>query len=162
VNLQVTIIASGIPASLRVLSQDEAQKSIALTVNSSPQGALLKVDGADAGTTPKVILVGPGKHQLAFSKDAYQSGVFPVEIGANDTSGGTVNYELAPSPLDTIELRDGTVLSGSLDSIQGMDVVVRVGGTLQRIDRNKVKSILLAEREPATPSDRPPAKAEPK
>jgi hypothetical protein len=38
-----------------------------------------------------------------------------------------------------------------------MDVVVRVGGELQRIDRNKVKWILLVEREAPEPSSLPPA-----
>lgn len=153
VKLQVTIMATGSPASIRVMSLAETRRPIALTVNSSPQGALLKVDGAEAGTTPKVILVGPGKHELTFSKDGFRVGVFPLEIGANDASGGAINFELAALPFDTIELRDGTVLSGDLESIEGMEVVVRVGDTLQRIDRNNVQRILLAQREAPAPSD---------
>lgn len=160
VKFQVTVMATGTPASLRVVDREVSHK-ITLTVNSAPQGALLGVDGVEAGTTPKLIEVGPGKHQLTFSKDGFRTGVFPLEIGANDVSGGTVNYELGASQFDTIELRDGTVLSGDLDSVQGMDVVVRVGGTLQRVDRNKVKRILLVEREPAQPSDLPPVEAKP-
>jgi hypothetical protein len=162
VKLQANIMASGSPASIRVLSQDEAQKPVALTVNSSPQGALLKVDGVEAGTTPKLILVGQGKHQLTFSKEGFQNGAFPIEIDANDASGGSVNFQLAVSQFDTIELRDGTILNGELDSIQGMDVVVRIGDTIQRIDRNKVKRILLTERAPLATSDVPPVATKPK
>ncbi|HUV68897.1 MAG TPA: PEGA domain-containing protein [Terracidiphilus sp.] len=156
VKFQIKIMATGIPASLRIMSQAESQKPITLTVNSSPQGALLKLDGVDAGTTPALIEVAPGKHQLTFGKDGFKVGLFSLEIGKNDVSGGAINFELGKVQFDTIELRDGTVLSGDLDSIQGMDVVVRIGGTLQRIDRNKVKRIILIEREPLTPSDLPP------
>ncbi|HUX27233.1 MAG TPA: PEGA domain-containing protein, partial [Terracidiphilus sp.] len=156
VKFQIKIMATGIPASLKVMSQAESQKPITLTVNSSPQGALLKLDGVDAGTTPALIEVAPGKHQLAFGKDGFKVGLFSLEIGKDDVSGGAINFELGKVQFDTIELRDGTALSGDLDSIQGMDVVLRIGGTLQRIDRNKVKRIILIEREPLTPSDLPP------
>jgi hypothetical protein len=161
VKFQMTFMASGAPVSLKVMSAAEPPKQITLTVNSSPQGALLKVDGKDAGTTPRLIQVGPGKHQLTFSKDGFRVGVFPLEISANDVSGGTVSYELGTAQFDTIELRDGTVLTGDLDAVRGMEIVVRVGGTLQSIDRNKVKRILLVEREPAQPSDLTPVEAKP-
>jgi PEGA domain len=161
VKFQMTFMASGNPASLKVLSSVEQPKLITMTVNSSPQGALLKVDGTEAGATPKLIQIGPGKHQLTFSKDGFRTGVFPLEISANDVSGGTVSYELGTSQFDTIELRDGTVLTGDLDSVRGMEVVVRAGGVLQSIDRNKVKRILLVQREPAQPSDLPPPENKP-
>ncbi|MDR3793593.1 MAG: PEGA domain-containing protein [Terracidiphilus sp.] len=157
VRFQTSFMASGSPASLQVVAQPESQRRITLTVNSVPQGASLKVDGVDAGITPKLIEIGPGKHRLDFSKDGFRSGVFPLEIGARDVSGGSISYELGAALFDTIELRDGTVLSGDLDSIQGMDVVVRIAGSLQRIDRNKVKRILLAQREAPEPSSLPPA-----
>ncbi len=160
--IQAAIVASGSPVKIQVLSQDEAHKPVALTVNTSPQGALLKVDGVEAGTTPKLILVGQGKHQLTFSKEGFQNGAFPIEIGANDASGGSINFQLAVSQFDTIELRDGTVINAELDSIQGMDVVVRIGDTVQRIDRNKVQRILMIQREPPAPSDAPPAATKPK
>jgi hypothetical protein len=41
------------------------------------------------------------------------------------------------------------VLSGDLVSVNGMEVVVRIGGNAQTFDRNQVKRILLTEREPA-------------
>ena len=52
-------------------------------------------------------------------------------------------------PYDRIELRDGTVLSGDLVAVSGMEVRVRVAGTIQSLDRNKEKRILLTERDPA-------------
>lgn len=157
VKFQTTIMASGTPASLQVLVPTEAQRVISLTVNSVPQGAMLKVDDVDSGPTPKLIQIGPGKHRLYFSKDGFRAGVFPLEIGANDVSGGSISYELGAAQFDTVELRDGSVLNGDLNSIEGMDVVIRVGGTLQRIDRNKVKRILLVERDTPEPSNLPPA-----
>ena len=66
-----------------------------------------------------------------------------------------MSYELGAAQFDTIELRDGTVLSGDLDSINGMNVVIRVGGVLQQFDRNRVKRILLVERDAPEPSSLP-------
>jgi hypothetical protein len=147
VKFQTTFSTSGNPVSLSVVSQSDIVKTISITVNSVPQGASVSVDGVDAGTTPKLINVGAGKHRLSFGKDGFKVGVFPLEIGPNDVSGGSVSYELSSASFDTIELRDGSVLNGDLNSVSGMDVVIRVGGVLQHIDRNKIKRILLTERE---------------
>jgi hypothetical protein len=100
------------------------------------------------GTTPKVIDVGIGKHILEFEKEGFNPGKFPLEITSRDASGGSVSYELGAAALDTIELRDGSVLSGDLLSISGMQVQVRIGGNVQTLDRNQIIRILLAEREP--------------
>jgi hypothetical protein len=148
IRFQITVEASGAPVSLSVVASSDVARAISMTVNSVPQGALLKVDGVEAGLTPKIISVGAGKHELAFSKEGFLAGVFPLEIGPNDVSGGSVSYELGSAQLDTIELRDGSVLNGDLDSISGMDVVVRIGGVLQHISRNEVKRILFVQREP--------------
>jgi len=69
-----------------------------------------------------------------------------MEIGSDDASGGSVSYELGASAHDTIELRDGTVLSGDLQSISATEVVVRAGGKDLSYDRNQVKRITLVER----------------
>jgi hypothetical protein len=151
VKFQTMIQTSGVPATLSLVAVKMEPRTISLTVNSVPQGAMLKVDGADAGTTPKLIKVGLGKHLLAFSKDGFNAGTFPVEFGPDDVSGGSVSYELGTAQFDTIQLRDGTVLVGDLDSVAGMEVVVRTGGVLQHIDRNKIKSILLVQRQPPNP-----------
>ena len=146
VKFQVTLYASGKPASLALA--ENPPTTISITVNSIPQGAKLRVDGKESGATPKMIEVGVGKHLLEFSKDGFTAGKFPLEISPRDVSGGSVSYELGASSHDTFELRDGSVLTGDLISVNGMEVQLRVGGMLQTLDRNKVKRILLTEREP--------------
>lgn len=149
VKFQVTLAAMGVPASLTVSASSSAPRTVQMTVNSVPQGALLKVDGKEAGTTPKIVEVAIGKHLLEFSKEGFNPGKFPLEIGLRDTSGGSVSYELGSAAHDTVELRDGSVLSGDLVSVNGMQVQVRIGGNIQTFDRNQVKRILLTERDPA-------------
>lgn len=155
VKFQTTVDTSGAPVSVTVLAASQIPKAVSVTVNSVPQGALLKVDGSEVGTTPKLVSVGLGKHTLQFSKNGFNTGTFPLEIGPDDVSGGSVSYELGTSAFDSIELRDGTVLTGDLLSISGMDVTIRVGGSMQRVDRNKIKRIMLTER------DTPPTGAQP-
>ncbi len=158
IKFQTTVNASGAIASMEVVPQSlppELQpalppKTVTITVNSVPQGADFKLDGAASGTTPKVVTVGPGKHALLFSKEGFKPGTFPLEITQNDVSGGSVSYELGTAAYDTVELRDGSVLSGDVQSMTATEVMMRVGGTIQSIDRNKVKRIVLIEREPPT------------
>jgi hypothetical protein len=147
--------ASGIPVSMDISPRtlpSELQsylplKKISVTVNSVPQGADVKIDGNEAGTTPKIIQVAPGKHILEFAKEGFKTGNYPLEITAEDTSGGSVSYELGTSAHDTVELRDGSVLSGDVESVSPTEVVVRIGGTLQRLNRNQVKRIALIQRD---------------
>lgn len=85
-----------------------------------------------------------------------------MEIGPDDTSGGSVSYELGTSAHDTVELRDGTVLNGDLESVSATQVVVRMGGKDQEYDRNLVKKIMLVEREGTLPpAATQPAPAQP-
>ena len=130
------------------------RRLVAVTVNSIPQGAQLKVDGVDAGTTPKVIQVPVGKHRLEFIHEGFNNGTFPLEITPSDASGGVVSYELGSAVHDTVELRDGSVLSGDLESVSANEVVVRIGGKDTTYERNQVKRILLVER--AKPDALPP------
>jgi PEGA domain-containing protein len=156
VKFQTTVNASGTPVSVAIQDLAETHKEISLTVNSTPQGAMLRVDGADAGLTPRTIHVGVGRHTLTFSKEGFSAGNFPLEISTEDVSGGSVSYELGSSSFDSIELRDGSVLNGDLVSISGMDVEIRVGGSIQHIDRNKIKRVLLTQRDAPAPN-LPPA-----
>jgi hypothetical protein len=157
VKFATTIAAAGTPASLSVtpkqlpaeLAPMAPARKVSLTINSVPQGAVLKVDGVDAGETPKILQLTAGKHTLHFSKEGFNDGTFPLEIGPDDASGGSVSYELGTSAHDTIELRDGTVLTGDLLSLTATDATVRIAGAAQRFDRNQIKRILLVEREPA-------------
>jgi hypothetical protein len=147
VKFQINVDASGAPVSASVIATSDVPRRISVTVNSVPQGAVLKVDGAEVGTTPKMIQVGVGKHLLEFNKEGFNSGHFPLEIGPSDVSGGSVSYELGTSAHDTVELRDGTVVTGDLESISGTEVTVRVGGNRQVFNRNQVKRVLLVERD---------------
>jgi len=151
VKFQTTVMASGTPVSVSVTNLEQIPRSVSLTVNSTPQGATLKVDGNEVGITPRNITVGVGKHILTFSKEGFNNGNFPLEISRDDVSGGSVSFELGASAFDSIELRDGSVLSGDLVSISGMDIEIRVGGAIQHIDRNKVKRVMLVQRDAPTP-----------
>jgi len=142
----IEITPRALPAELRPLAPP---RMVSITINSVPQGAVLKVDGADTGTTPKIAKLAIGKHALDFHMEGFNDGTMPMEIGPDDASGGSVSYELGASAHDTLELRDGTVLTGDLESVSATDVVVRVGGTNQHFERNKIKRILLVQREPA-------------
>jgi hypothetical protein len=161
VKFQTTIASSGPPASLslvaRYLPKELAPMApprlVSITVNTVPQGAATKLDGVDVGTTPKIVQVGVGKHVLEFSKEGFNPGKFPFEMGPDDASGGSVSFELGTSAHDTIELRDGSVLTGDLVSVSGMEIVIKVGGTDQRLNRNQVKRILLVEREALAPAN---------
>ncbi|HZR55637.1 MAG TPA: PEGA domain-containing protein [Terriglobales bacterium] len=146
VKFQITLYASGNPVSVAVSAS--MPRLLSITVNSVPQGAVLKVDGKEVGTTPKIVEVAVGKHMLEFSKEGFNPGKFPLEMTSHDASGGSVSYELGSAAHDTIELRDGSVLSGDLVSVSGMQVQVRIGGNTQSFDRNQVKRILLTERDP--------------
>lgn len=160
IKFQTSFHAAGVPVSMKLapetlpaeLRPKAPPRTVSITINSVPQGAGLKVDGEDSGTTPKVIRVAPGKHLLEFSKEGFNPGKFPLEIGPDDASGGSVSYELGTLAHDTVELRDGTVLVCDVESMSGTDVVVHVGGAVQRIERNKVKRILLVERDAPAPA----------
>jgi hypothetical protein len=159
VKFQTFISASGTPESVTLaprslpaeLGPSAPPHTVSITVNSVPQGAEIKVDGVESGTTPKVLQLVVGKHLLEFSKEGFNTGHFPLEISPSDASGGSVSYELGTSAHDTIELRDGSVLNGDLESVSATEVTVKIGGRLQTFNRNQVKRILFVEREPLTP-----------
>ncbi len=159
IKFQTTVASSGQPASLSVsakylpkeLSPLAPPKMVSITVNTVPQGATAKLDGIEVGTTPKIVQAAVGKHTLEFSKEGFNRGTFPFEIGPDDSSGGSISFELGTSAHDTVELRDGSVVSGDLVSVSGMDVVIRVGGNDQHFDRNQIKRVLFVQRD-AVPS----------
>jgi hypothetical protein len=158
IKFQTTVQSLGSPASMELsanyvpaeLQPLAPPRKVSITVNSVPQGATLLVDGTEMGPTPKSVQLAVGKHSLAFAKEGFNPGTFPMEIGTDDVSGGSVSYELGTSGHDTLELRDGTVLVCDLVSVSGMEIKVRVAGTLQSLDRNKVKRILLTEHDPVS------------
>jgi hypothetical protein len=149
VKFEITLYASGVPASLTVAT--DAPRTLSITVNSVPQGAAVKLDGKDMGTTPKILDVAIGKHMLEFSKEGYNTGTFPLEMGPRDGNGGSVSYELGASAHDTVELRDGSVLTGDLLSVDATQIQIRIGGSMQTYNRNQIKRISLTQRDPASP-----------
>lgn len=132
-------------------------RTVAMRIFSAPSGAFLKVDGSDVGVTPKNVNFTVGHHVLEFGKAGFASGHYELDIDADEASGGTLTLELGGLDRDTIELRDGTVVTGDLQSISANDVVIRVGGQDQKFNRNKVKRISLVEREAVPPVVAKPA-----
>jgi hypothetical protein len=146
-------LTAGIPASVLLAAHNDANglptslKTVPLKIMSVPPGAKLKVDGQDAGTTPKAIYLLVGTHILEFSKEGYAPGSTPVDINADELAGGSITFELGGLSTDTVELRDGTVVQGDVVSISTAAVVLRVAGIDQSFDRNRVKRISFVERE---------------
>jgi hypothetical protein len=124
-------------------------KQVSISIFSVPSGALLKVDGKEVGTTPFAANLTVGSHLLSFQKEGYATGNYPLVISPGELAGGTVTYELGGSSHDTIELRDGSVITGDVESMDAASVVVEVGGKPQNFDRNQVKRILLVQRSTA-------------
>ena len=159
---------TGLPASLSLAAHNDTSgvptslRTLPLKIVSVPPGARLKVDGQDAGTTPKVVDLLVGTHILEFSKEGYATGSTPVDIAPDESPGGSVTFELGGLSRDTIELRDGTSVLGDVMSLSMTSVVVRITGQDHTYDRNKVKKITLVEREavqeptaiPTTPSSK--------
>ncbi len=139
---QLQFSAAGVPAGVTLL----AGKTIPLKVISVPPGASLKIDGEDAGVTPKMVDFTIGTHTLEFSKDGYAPGTTPLEVGADELPGGSISFELGGLTKDTVELRDGTVVLGDVISMSMTSITVRMEGKDQKYDRNQVKRILLVER----------------
>ena len=155
VKMQVNAQTVGTPATFTIIPQRlpaeiagaAPPKPIAVTVYSVPSGAKLSVDGKEIGITPISAQLVPGSHTLTFSKEGYNPGTFPMVVTPDQLSGGSVSFELGSAAHDTIELRDGSVINGDVQSMDAMQVVVMVGGTPQKFDRNQVKKLLLIERE---------------
>jgi|SRR5579859_765904 len=153
--IKVTASTAGTPVSLSVAASNlppELQsylplKMVSLTVYSVPSGAKLKVDGKEYGITPIAANLSVGSHTLEFVKEGYNNGTFPLVINPDQLSGGSVSYELGNSAHDTVELRDGTVLTADVESVDASSVTLHIAGNLQKLDRNQVKRILLVPRE---------------
>ena len=146
---QLQFSAAGDPAAISLL----AGKTIPLRVISIPAGANFKVDGTDEGVTPKMVDFTIGSHTLEFSKEGYATGSTPLDVGTDELPGGSVSFELGGLSKDTVELRDGTTILGDVISMSLTDVVLRVEGKDQKLDRNQVKKVMLVERVIEQPKD---------
>ena len=122
-------------------------KMVSMTVYSVPSGAKLSVDGKALGVTPVSVKLAVGSHTLNFEKEGFSPGNFPMSVSPDQLPGGSISFELGGAQHDTVELRDGTVLTGDLQYISATEVVMQIGGNLQKYSRNMVKKVLFVERE---------------
>jgi len=155
---QLNVSTSGMPTSLvlqprRVPPEFQSfmptmpARTISLTVNTVPQGATFNLDGSAMGTTPKRIDISSGQHLLTFSMMGYAPGNYPFEVKPEDVSGGSITVELGGMMHDTVQLRDGSVLTGDVESLSPTAMEIRIAGTIQKVDRNQISKILLIQRE---------------
>jgi hypothetical protein len=121
---------------------------IKMSVTSVPSGASLKLDSQESGVAPQVLSIAPGKHVLEFSKEGYATESTPLEIAEN-APPGSVELELSPLTLDTVVLRDGTVLLGNLTSVTNSGVNINVKGKPVKLERSRVARIVLGKRKPS-------------
>ena len=84
----------------------------------------------------------PGKHTLEFSKEGYATASTPVETVANALPG-SVEIELNSLTLDTVVLRDGTVLLGDVASMTATAININLKGKAMKLDRSRVARIVL-------------------
>jgi len=139
---QLQFSANSDPAAISLVGG----KTVPLRVSSVPPGARFKVDGADEGLTPKMVDFTIGSHTLEFSKEGYTTGSTPLDVGSDELPGGSVSFELGGLSKDTVELRDGSTLLGDVISMSMTEIVLRVEGKDQKLDRNQVKKLILVER----------------
>jgi PEGA domain len=145
--------AGGVPASINLVARSDANgvptslRTVSLKIISVPAGAQLKIDGQLAGMTPYMASLRIGSHTLEFSKEGYASGRAPLDIAPDELPGGSITFELGGLSKDTVELRDGTILLCDVLALSMTQITVRVEGQEQTYDRNRVKKVILVERE---------------
>jgi hypothetical protein len=149
--IQFQFYSVGVPASLALSAKKDmltpsGGKTISLRIISVPPGATLKVDGQDSGTTPVMVRLAVGPHQLDLIKEGYAPGSTPLDVTPDELPGGSITVELGGLSRDTVELRDGTVLLGDVISLSMTEVVVHVDGKDQSYPRNLVKKVMFVER----------------
>ncbi len=129
------------------LPSDEPMK-IKISITSVPSGATFKLDAQESGVTPQILPVAPGKHMLEFSKEGYATASTPLDVAEN-AMPGSVQIELSPLILDTVVLRDGTVLQGNVISVTSTGVSLNVKGKPTRLERSRVARVVFGGRNPA-------------
>lgn len=151
VKIPVSAHALGSFASMELqpqhLPSDEPMK-VKMHITSVPSAASLKLDSQDSGVTPQVLPIAPGRHVLEFSKEGYVTGNTPVEIVEN-AMPGSVELELTALSLDTVVLRNGTVMLGNLTSVTDTGVNINIKGKPTKLERSRVERIVLGQRRPS-------------
>jgi len=69
-----------------------------------------------------------------------------LEVAPDEAPGGSITITLGGLTDDTIELRDGSILTAGVISMTLESVVIEVSGKRQILDRNRIKKIFLVER----------------
>jgi len=149
--VQFQCASTGVPAVLSISARNDggipvSLKTIPMTVISVPAGASLKVDDKDEGLTPAKINVGVGTHQLELRKEGFAVASTPLEVAPDEAPGGSISITLGGLADDTIELRDGSIITGAVTSMTLESIVIDVNGQQQTLERNKVRKIFLVER----------------
>ena len=139
---QLQFSTAGTPSAASVL----VGRTVPLKISSTPPGAALKVDGHEAGTTPRVVDFTIGMHTVELAKEGYAIATSPLEVTGDEVEGGGISFELGGQSKDTVLLRDGSSILGDVLSMSMTSVTVRVEGKEQKIDRNLVSKIILVER----------------
>lgn len=145
---KVQFSAAGTPAKVSLI----AGKTIPLAIKSLPPGASFSVDGEDAGATPRIYDFTIGSHTIEFHKDGYAPGSTQLDVGADELPGGSITLELGGLSQDTVELRDGTTMTGDLLSMTLEEAVFQSEGKTKTLERNQIKKIFLVERTGRNPS----------
>jgi hypothetical protein len=122
---------------------------ISLLINSMPSGAELKLDGKPVGNTPKTLRVPLGHHDLEASRSGYRTVQYPIDADMS-LNGGRIDLELGTTVHDTLELRDGSIVSGDILSMDAEKITIIVAGQNQSIERNRVSRVLLVQRLPVS------------
>lgn len=152
--IPVSVHAMGSYASMQLAAQhlpsDEPVK-VKTHVSSKPSGASIKVDAQNSGVTPEVLPIVPGKHVFEFSKEGYANASTTVEI-AESSPVSSVDIELNPLTLDTVVLRDGTVLLGNVVSMTDGSVNVTVKAKPMKFDRGRIARIVFGQHRAAAAS----------
>ena len=149
--IPVSVHAMGSYASMELqpqhLPSDEPFK-VKMRLSSVPSGATIKVDSQESGVTPQMVPMAPGKHVVEFSKEGYAAASTRVDVVANSMPG-SVDVELNPLTLDTVVLRDGTVMTGEVASMTASAVNITVKGKTAKLDRSRVARIILGQKKRA-------------
>jgi hypothetical protein len=149
--LQFQCESVGAPAVLSLAARNNggapvSLKTIPITVISVPAGASLKVDDKDEGLTPARINVSVGTHQLELKKEGYAVATTALDVAPDEAPGGSISVTLGGISNDTIELRDGSIITGDVMSMTMEAVVISVNGQEQTFARNRVMKMFLVER----------------
>lgn len=149
--VQFQCASVGVPATLSIAARNSggvptSTKLIPVQIISVPPGASLKVDDKPVGITPITIRVPSGSHNLELQKEGYAVAKTPLDVNPDEAPGGSVTITMGGLANDTVELRDGSVLTGDVISMNLESVVMSMEGNQQTIDRNRIKKILLVER----------------